>query len=103
MALGDVGINGSELYSGLWNSLPKEFSDKLEFMIFLSTVILMVSVAYVILLIVIKLFRLFFGSRESRGLSKINANLEEILRLMGKKKVKEDVKKEDKKGNSKKK
>lgn len=83
------GLNVSDLYSGMWKSLPPEVLDKFSLVIDLGIALLAVSIAYFVILIIVKLMSFIFGSRESRRLKKISEQLDEVIGLMntkGKKK-----------------
>jgi hypothetical protein len=101
-SIGDLGVNTSELYSGLWDSVPPEIIGNLGRVTELAAIVLLVTIAYFAVLLIIKLVRFFFGSKESRVLVKINSNLEEILGLLRKGRHKEGKGAEKKKDKKKK-
>lgn len=96
-------INTSQLYSGLWGSIPPAISEKIDFMLNLGIWVLIAGIAYFVILFVIKIMGFIFGLRKDRNLKKISENLEiankrleEITGLLGKKKGKEENEKEKK-------
>ena len=95
--LSDIGLNATELSESVWDSIPPRILDNLYFTLYLGKIILILSIAYIGILIFIKIFRLFFGSKESRILKDINNKVGEILDNLRKKKPdKEDSEKKGK-------
>ena len=80
----DVGIDSGDLFSGFWDSIPPELMSKLDIMLDLSIIVLIASGIYFSILLIGKLFRLIFGSRERKVLLSIDKKLEEIVKKLNK-------------------
>ena len=90
--LAEYGFNLTDLYPNL---IPQEILNQINFILYLGRIILIFSIIYIIVLILLKIFRLFFGSKETRILKDINRKLEEIVDILRVKKFdKEHGKKE---------
>ena len=89
MAIGDefsLDLNSSEIYSGIWDSIPQPLMDSFYFMMSLGKIILVFSIIYVIVMILVKIVGLIFGSKETRILKSIDNKLGEILEIVKRKK-----------------
>jgi len=85
MAVGnlpEININTSDIYNSIWNSIPREFLDKINLLFNIGKIIAILIIVYFALLIIGKISVFIFGNRESRILKKISRQLEEILELM---------------------
>lgn len=90
-SLGDL-INTEELLSAFWGSLPPEILANINLGIKIGLALLVIWLIYISLLVVGKLFSIFFGSREARRLSEISSKLDNIADILSKK-GKKDIKK----------
>ena len=75
-------LNVSEMYSGIWSSLPPEMLEKINLLFDLSAAILVIAAAYFVILILVKLISFIFGSSESKRLKRISGQLDEVIELM---------------------
>ena len=69
MAIGDEfsldsALNTSQIYNGIWDSIPQRMMDSFYSLFNLGKVALIFGIIYVIVLIFVKLIGLFFGSKE---------------------------------------
>ncbi len=78
----EIDINTSDIYNSIWNSIPKEFLDKINLLLNIGKIVAILIIVYFALLIIGKIFVFIFGNRESRILKKISGQLEEILELI---------------------
>jgi hypothetical protein len=102
--LGDV-INSSEIFTGIWDSMPKNLTNGIGFIFMMIKIILIAVFVYYIILIIIRFVRFIFGTKEARNLKIVskqldvtNAYLEQIVVLMSgnkHKKLKEKILKRD--------
>lgn len=101
--ISDFGLNKSEIFSSLWNSLPPELLNKFYVITEILIAVLVAGLIYIILLFFIKLIGVIWGSREARNLKKVNGKLDEIISLMKKEKPegKDKIEKKEKKNDRK--
>lgn len=86
-------LDPSQLFSGFWNSMPPEYTNRFELMLDLGVGLLIAGLVYLAILVLIKLFTGFFGVRK---LKKISKQLDEIIYLLSKDKGKLSKEKEQK-------
>ena len=87
------GFNMSEVYQGLWNSLPSNISNNLDIALELGAILIIASIIYLVIMVIIKIIGLFFGSKEARRLKLISQQLDEIISLLKKRKPGKEEKK----------
>ena len=93
----DLGINMEEISSSIWSSIPSELMDKIGLMLDLSIAVLLAGIIYLVILLIIKISRLIFGSKEARILKRIESDVGEILVILGKRKVDKKAEESDEK------
>ena len=93
----DLGINMEGISSSIWSSIPSELMDKIGLMLDLSIAVLLAGIIYLVILLIIKIFRLIFGSKEARILKRIESDVGEILVILGKRKVDKKAEESDEK------
>lgn len=79
-----LGINMEEISSSIWSSIPPELMDKISLILDLSIAILLAGIIYFVILLIIKIAKLIFGSKEARILKKIESEVSEILMVLSK-------------------
>ncbi len=84
-SLGEL-VNTTDIYKGVWDSIPQRVLDDIYFVLYLGRIILILFIVYIIFLILIKIFKLFLGTKETRILKDINGKLEEMLNILKRKK-----------------
>lgn len=84
----NVGVNTSEIFQGVWENIPHELFERIEFFLDLGSAALLAFIIYLAIVILIKVLSLFFGTKESRILKRISLQLDEILNLFKKSKHK---------------
>ena len=87
------GFNMSEVYRGLWDSLPNSMSNNLDTAMELGVILIIASIVYLAIVVIIKIIGLFVGSSEARRLKGISKQLDEIISLLKKNKSKKEEKK----------
>lgn len=88
-----LGLDTSQIFSAFWSSMPPEYAAKIGLMLDLSTGLLIITIVYLVLSLLIKLFSAFVSGRK---LKKISLQLEQIASLLGKNKGGKQEKKESK-------
>ena len=87
-----AGFNMSEVYRGLWDSLPSSMSNNLDTAMELGVILIIASIIYLVIVVIIKIIGLFVGSSETRRLKGISQQLDEIISILKKKSKKEEKK-----------
>lgn len=78
----EIALNMSEAYASLWDSLPPTIMNNLDKIVELGVILIIASIAYLTIIILIKIIGFFVGSREARRLNKIGGQLDEIIALL---------------------
>ncbi len=98
--VGEELLNTDQIISSFWKNMPPELSTQVNLIIKLVVILVGISIAYIVVSLLIKLFQAIFGTREARRLKNIGEQLDQIIRFLGKGKGKDEKKidKDEKKG-----
>jgi len=87
----EFGVDADQLFSAFWKNMPLGLYNQINFIGKLGVILAGISIAYILISLIIKLFQAFFGTEEARRLKHISGQLDEIV-SWHKKPKKEDKK-----------
>ena len=94
--VGEDLLNTDQIISSFWKNMPPELSSQFHLITQLTAVLVGISIVYIFISILIKLFQAIFGTREARKLKNISEQLDQIISFLDKGKSKGENKKADK-------
>lgn len=86
-------LDPNKILSSFWDSIPSQLNNQINLIVKLGRILLIFSIAYIFILILIKMIGFLFGSKETRILKRINGQLDEVISLMKKGKLEKKIKK----------
>ncbi|MDP3882400.1 MAG: hypothetical protein Q8Q31_05985 [Nanoarchaeota archaeon] len=75
--ISNLSLNTSQIYNSAWKSMPPELLDKFNFVLYLGKIILFLMIAYLLVIILLKITGFFFKVRETKILKNIQEGIQE--------------------------
>ena len=75
--ISNLSLNASQIYSSAWKSMPPELLDNLNFALYLGKIILFLAIAYLVVVILVKILGFFLKFRDTKILKDISEGIQE--------------------------